>query len=119
VEGSGKFDLTRAYNLAVRHSRGSRIMKLDSDNVILPDFVKMHPRMPGVFYAGNWKSARSENERHLNGVYFVDRATWARANGFDERIVGYGHDDDNLHMRLSLVGFAMPCLFGSFLVIPI
>jgi hypothetical protein len=107
VEGNGKFDLTRAYNLAVRHSHGSRIMELDSDNKILPDFVKMHPQVAGVFYAENWESARSENERHLNGVYFVDRATWARANGFDERIIGYGHDNDNLHMQLSLVSKAL------------
>lgn len=103
VQGTGKFAITRAYNFAARHSRGSRILKLDADSILLPKFVEHHPHVGGIYYAGNWKAARSENERHLNGVLFVDRATWAAANGFDERIVGYGHDDDNLQMRLSRV----------------
>lgn len=100
VAGSGPFDVTRAYNLAVKHSRGSRILKLDADNIIAKNFVAMHPFYEKVFYSGNWQAARSENERHLNGVFLVNRVDWATVNGFDERIVGYGYDDDDLNLRL-------------------
>ena len=92
--------LTRACNLAAFHSRGQYIMKLDSDVLLSVDFFDHHPLLERSFYAGNWKQARVENERHLNGIFFTRREDFMRVNGYDERIVSYGWDDDDLYRRL-------------------
>ena len=53
-----------------------------------------------MFYTGNWKTAKDENEKHLNGVVYVDRRQFMAVNGYNERLRSYGWDDTDLYDRL-------------------
>ena len=48
--------------------------------------------------------ARDFNERHLHGETYYHLDDFFRVNGYDERIVAYGHDDTNLKDRMVLSG---------------
>eukprot|EP00243_Klebsormidium_subtile_P001305 TRINITY_DN12265_c0_g1_i1.p1 TRINITY_DN12265_c0_g1~~TRINITY_DN12265_c0_g1_i1.p1 ORF type:complete len:1104 (+),score=109.56 TRINITY_DN12265_c0_g1_i1:93-3404(+) len=104
---STTFWLTVAYNLAAIHARGELIMKVDSDLELPTDLITRHAYLPaGRFYAGNWRTAPTEEESHLNGFIFVHRADFHRVNGYDERIFHYGYDDEDLYARLEAAGVA-------------
>ena len=57
-----------------------------------------------MFYAGNWKIAKDENEKHLNGVFVCPFDAFRKIGGFDERIQSYGWDDSDLYARLENLG---------------
>jgi len=58
----------------------------------------------GEFWVGDWHQGRDYDERHLHGetCYHID--DFFRVNGYDERIMAYGHDDTNLKDRMVLAG---------------
>ncbi|KAI0563559.1 Galactosyltransferase [Gracilaria domingensis] len=58
----------------------------------------------GTFYAGNYAAARDENEVHLNGAMFIQRADVMRVGGYEECIQTYGWDDEELYARLRDAG---------------
>lgn len=112
VEGQTQWMLGRAVNLGVRSASFSRILKLDADSQLTSSFLTQHPMPVGAFYSGNWRHARNENERHLNGVLYVSKADFFAVGGYDERFGTYGWDDDDLYERLEQLGL----MHGSFLM---
>jgi hypothetical protein len=105
VQNETRWCLSRAINLAVFYFQFTeKILKLDADFVLETDFVRNHPLHPGMFYAGNYKMARNENEKHLNGLVYLWRSDFIAVNGYDERIVSYGWEDDDLYSRLTARG---------------
>lgn len=105
VEAEQRWVLSRAYNLGVRTASYDKIIRLDCDYILAPDFVAMHDLGGGgKFYAGNYKRARNENEVHLNGAVVVRRQDFLRVGGYDERIQSYGWDDEELYGRLVDMG---------------
>lgn len=103
VEGEARWILSYAFNVGFRLSRFNRILKVDADIVLMPDFFARNPMSAGHFIAGNWRTAKKD-QVHINGFFFVDRAHLAAAGGFNEYITTYGWDDDDLYERLVHVG---------------
>ena len=98
------WELASAVNLALHFiplEQPSLLLKVDCDTLLLPAFVANHPLTPDMYYAGDWRVARTENELHLNGVLFLHTHNFIAVNGYDERLQSYGYDDTNLHERLS------------------
>ena len=103
-----KWILSWAYNLAAKFvPSGSMMLKVDCDTVLSVDFLKRHPMEELVFYADDWKTAANENQKHLNGVFYVKYSYFAEVNGFDERLQTYGNDETDLYDRLNASGFRM------------
>jgi len=104
VEGQEKFIRTLAQNLASQMARNRYIFKCDSDVLFKGDFFANHPFKQGEFWVGDWHQGRDYNERHLHGETFYHIDDFYRVNGYDERIMAYGHDDTNLKDRMVLAG---------------
>jgi hypothetical protein len=104
VKDQPKWILSFAYNLAARLTTRSQILKIDADVIILPDFFKLHHLKASIFYSGNWKTARNENEAHLNGNVFLYRDDFFGINGYNEFFKTYGWDDSDFFERLTSTG---------------
>jgi len=104
VEGQEKFIRTLAQNLASQMVRNRFIFKCDSDVLFKGDFFAKHHFKQGEFFVGDWHQGRDFNERHLHGETFYHVDDFYRVNGYDERIMAYGHDDTNLKDRMVLAG---------------
>jgi len=104
VEGQERFMRTLAQNLASQMARYKHIFKCDSDVSIKGNFFKEHPLKKGEFWVGDWHQGRDFNERHLHGETYYHVDDYFRVNGYDERILAYGHDDTNLKDRMVLAG---------------
>ena len=100
VENQPKWILTYAYNLAAKLATKDKLLKVDADIKILPGFFNKHILTHGIFYTGNWKIARNNNERHLNGTMYVYNSDFFRVNNYNEYITSYGWDDSDLYQRI-------------------
>lgn len=104
VEGQEKFIRTLAQNLATQMARFKHVFKIDSDVSFKGNFFAKHPLKQGEFWVGDWHQGRDFNERHLHGETYYHIDDFFRVNGYDERILAYGHDDTNLKDRMLLAG---------------
>jgi len=104
VEGQEKFMRTLAQNLATQMARFRHVFKIDSDVSFKGNFFAKHPLKQGEFWVGDWHQGRDFNERHLHGETYYHIDDFFRVNGYDERILAYGHDDTNLKDRMLLAG---------------
>ncbi|MCK9205425.1 MAG: glycosyltransferase family 2 protein, partial [Bacteroidales bacterium] len=100
IRNQPKWILSHAYNLAARLTTKSKILKMDADVKILPGFFQQHNLESGIFFTGNWESARDENDKHLNGICYMFRDDFFSVNGYNEFIKSYGWDDIDLYDRL-------------------
>ncbi len=101
VENQDKWILSHAFNLGFRLATKSKILKLDADVMINPDFFSSHSLHENTFFAGNWRRARNQNEKHLNGILYMYRSDFFKVNGYSEYIKTYGWDDTDLYARLT------------------
>lgn len=93
--------LSRAYNVAVRVAKSKWILRVDCDSVLPPDFVERLERRSGQFYAGDWREVKDiKKQLHMNGLLFVDKPSFIKVGGYDERIVTYGWEDTDIVRRL-------------------
>lgn len=127
VNGESDWVLSRAYNLAIKATSYSHVIRTDCDYHVREDFVAAHSKlMDGSegspvsetsvndgegaadddkhYFAGNYNLARNENEVHLNGAVFIRRKDFLEIGGYDERIQTYGWDDEDLYSRLETAG---------------
>lgn len=96
-----KWCLSKAYNIAFHHASCNIIMKMDTDYKLLDsNFFLKHKLQKNVFFAGNWRNGRNENEHHLNGFIYIFKHDFFRINGYSEHILTYGRDDEDLYERL-------------------
>jgi|GEM_PF-1092093 len=100
VRDQPRWILSHACNLSARLTSKSKILKIDADVKILPGFFEQHTLESGMFFTGNWKTARNDNERHLHGISFMFRDSFFSVNGYNEFIKSYGWDDIDLYDRL-------------------
>jgi hypothetical protein len=102
IHDQKKWVLSLAYNLAARMAdrKTTHFLKMDSDYKISSDFLQCHPMNSHEFYTGNWKNAKTPNEKHLNGFIYVTKKDFFRVNGYNEYIQSYGWDDTDLYERL-------------------
>lgn len=115
VEEQTKFIRTLAQNLATQMSRYRNIFKCDSDVEFKGDFFAAHPLKQGEFWVGDWHHGRDFNERHLHGETYYCIDDFIKVNGYDERILAYGHDDTNLKDRMLLAGLVKKVFSYNFL----
>lgn len=106
VEGVFKWCLSWAFNLAAKFTTQNKLLKLDCDNLLHPEFILQHTLTRGTFFTGNWKNATpgNVNELSLNGVMYVYRADFFKVGGYNEFIQCYGWDDSDLYERLESTG---------------
>lgn len=96
--------LSYAFNLAARLTTRSKILKLDADTKINPGFFQVHNLEPGNFFTGNWRTAKNDSEKRLNGIIYCYREDFFHVNGYNEYITTYGWDDCDLYGRLESAG---------------
>ncbi len=95
------WNLTKSFNLAARVTSYSNLLKVDCDSVLDSNFFSYHNLSKDcVFFAGNWKKSRNENERHTNGIVYMKRDDFFKIGGYNELINTYGYDDCDLYKRL-------------------
>lgn len=104
VENVHRWVLTWAYNLAIQKTSFNKILKLDSDIIISKDFFTKYKLNKNNFFRGSWEIARDENENHLNGQFYGFKDDLFEINLYNEKIVSYGWDDDDLYSRLKKTG---------------
>ena len=94
------------HNLEFRLASGHFLLRIDSDDVLLPGFLRAHAPSAGRFWAGNWRSVPDDrrDQVHLSGILYVERDCLYKINGYNERLVNYGWEDDDICNRLSNYG---------------
>jgi hypothetical protein len=101
VPNVDKWVLTWAFNLAAKFTRRTKILKVDCDTILQPNFFSYHNLDRGKhFFAGDWRKARSTNECYTNGIVYLLRESFFKALGYDEGITTYGWDDCSAYDRL-------------------
>eukprot|EP00184_Porphyridium_aerugineum_P001490 CAMPEP_0184706294 /NCGR_PEP_ID=MMETSP0313-20130426/36685_1 /TAXON_ID=2792 /ORGANISM="Porphyridium aerugineum, Strain SAG 1380-2" /LENGTH=980 /DNA_ID=CAMNT_0027167843 /DNA_START=236 /DNA_END=3178 /DNA_ORIENTATION=- len=105
VENQPDWVLTRAYNLAFQLAQGSIVIKVDCDILLEPNFLELNKFLDTTFMVASPATFRSENDKPLRGgVFMVKRSVLEKVGGYDERIVLYGSEDENLYQRFVTVG---------------
>lgn len=108
VLDTDRWVLTHAYNLAARLSRHPALYKLDTDYLLHPHFTTQY-QITNVsrFFTGNWRMYPScnTNARNINGCILISQRLFWSVGGYNERIVDYGYDDEDLYERLQLAGY--------------
>lgn len=101
VESEPHWRLSMAFNLAAHHATGAILLKMDVDyRVTNPSFALRVAPEEGQFSCGNANIARHPEDRFLCGCVCVRTSNFFAVNGYNERLVGYGYDDDDLYNRL-------------------
>lgn len=104
VSGQSRWKASLSHNLGVGLASGDWILRLDADYLLRAGFFERHPPAERAFYCADWRQARDENELHLTGTAFFTRRDFFEVNGYNERIVTYGYEDDDLFERLKASG---------------
>ena len=95
--------LSYAFNLGFRFASFDKILKVDADIQLTPDFFINNQLEEGCFIAGNWRLADSGQE-YINGFFYLYYKDLMKVKGFNEFITTYGWDDDDIYHRLHLTG---------------
>lgn len=111
VDGQNKFNLSKAYNTALKALDTELVLKLDVDYILNPyfDLIKDISVGEDEFLTGHWVLGQSDKEmgflKYLNGFIYTYKSTLDSVNGYNENLEGYGFDDDDLYKRLKIKGF--------------
>ena len=104
VDNEPRWILTYAFNAGFRAAACDTILKLDADIVLSDGFFQQNRIAGDSFIAGNWRTA-SQDQAHINGFFFVSRQALHDVAGFNEHIISYGWDDEDIYERLTLAGY--------------
>ena len=103
VDNADKWVLSHAFNIGLLCSSNENIYKLDCDDIVRSDLIIEHPLDENSFYAGNWKDAKTQNELQINGKLFCQFKNFNKVNFYNENIIYYGWDDDDIYLRLDTI----------------
>ncbi len=109
VEGERRWQLTRAYNFAIGMASHEIVLKLDADCWINRTKTVEIDLDPGTYL-------RSAQGGGLNGIFMIRRDDFFAVGGFNEYLLGYGHDDKDLYHRLDRTcqsSFFQPDIFRT------
>ena len=90
---------SKCHNLELQLATGEQILRLDNDYLLGQDFFSRHELRSGCFFAGNWQTT-SGDQRHLSGAVYAYKSDLLSVNGYNERLLHYGREDDDLYDRL-------------------
>jgi predicted glycosyltransferase involved in capsule biosynthesis len=86
--------LSKAYNIAIQLAKSDIIVKLDADYLLLDNFFEYHNIKEKEYVSGFGQYDS------LCGFLMIHKKDFLSINGYNERIVTYGYDDDDLNQRL-------------------
>lgn len=116
VEGQQHWHPSKCHNLGVRLASHPVILRLDADVLLDTGFFAAHELVtPRSFYHLDLAGLDCTNEIHLAGVLYAARDVILGVGGYNERIVTYGFEDDDLFERLSAAGYESRYLDAHFL----
>lgn len=107
--GSDVFSRGKALNIAIRKSRGKFIFPCDADIVLPVGYVEQirkradtskYLRCPGVEGA----SGKVRTSYYSWGMTVYPSTTLVSMRGYDERMAGWGVEDEDLGMRVRMLG---------------
>lgn len=105
IDNQNKWILTWGYNAGLLFANYDKLIKLDCDIYLSPDFIKQNNFFNNsdnnVFYTGNWETS---HQLYLNGQMIIKKIDFLRVNGYNENIITYGYDDCDLYKRLNNIG---------------
>jgi glycosyltransferase involved in cell wall biosynthesis len=108
------FNLARARNLGAAQAKSPWLAFIDADVLLAPDFFA---RVSPVLSPGNYYLPGT-NDANTWGSMLVERSAFLAVGGYDEAIVGWGGEDNDLYEALSLGGIRRDFYRGD-LVTPI
>jgi GT2 family glycosyltransferase len=108
------FNLARARNLGAAQAQSEWLAFIDADVVLAPDFFA---RVSSALSPGHYFLPGS-NDPNTWGSMLVERSAFLAVGGYDEAIVGWGGEDNDLYEALSLNGIRRAHYRGD-LVTPI
>lgn len=91
-------------NIGLYFAKNNKILKLDADNLIKNiDYLKLMNELntDKYFYSCDWKFARTENDTHLNGIYFTTKNDIKLFGYHNNDIVFYGWEDCEIKNRFA------------------
>jgi hypothetical protein len=82
------------------------VLRLDNDCLLQSNFLAAHPLDDDTFYAVNCHSVPPEmdDKRNLCGTLFTKIHDFFRVGGYNERLIHYGYEDEDLYLRLERSG---------------
>ncbi len=98
---------SRCHNLELQLAADfDLLLRVDNDVLVAPDFFSRHPMRSSHFYCGNWRNVPHEvdDKRNLTGTLFASPKDVLAAGGYNERLLLYGKEDDELYDRMSASG---------------
>jgi glycosyltransferase involved in cell wall biosynthesis len=96
--------LTRAYNIAAQCATGDIILKMDSDYVIKDGFFDYHKLSYNSFIFGG----DGRQFGHLYGLFCIYKKIFFLLNGYNEKIINYGYDDQDMYQRCKYMAGMRP-----------
>ena len=102
AEGQRHWQMPKVNNLELLLASGERLLRTDNDCLLGTSFFEKHALDDGCFFAGNWKTVQNKeaDKSNLAGTIYIHTADALSVNGYNERLIHYGHDDDDLYERL-------------------
>jgi hypothetical protein len=111
VQDEPRWILTHAYNVGLKRSEGTSILKLDNDHIITRDFFSVNSLAEGHdVRIGSWRLAKDASQAYINGAFFSQRKALRDVGYFNELITTYGWDDTYLHESFFSNGAAIAYL---------
>lgn len=110
VEGEQYWLNAKCHNLELRMaSNAGLLFRVDGDTLVSRDFFSSHPRDPRGFYALDWRTVPKDQDekRNLAGTLLIEPKYLLVVNGYNERLIHYGKEDDDLYDRLVGAGLRM------------
>jgi hypothetical protein len=101
VEGQAAWCAAKCHNVEIAMTTGDALLRIDADVRIRRDFFASHPLLrEHIFWNAWWRLANEFEDRHLAGTIYTRRANFLLVNGYNERLVSYGYEDDDLFGRM-------------------
>lgn len=102
-----QYIMSYSNNIALRFAKNENILKLDADNIIVDsnsffdNYTKYNLKTSFVHFS--WKNAKTENETHVNGVFFTTKTDLKKVGYHNQNLVFYGWDDSEIKDRLKSI----------------
>jgi len=100
VNNQKYFSLPKSYNVAINNAVNNSILKIDIDHILISDkipetFQTLSEKLDINFYC-----CEHVTVEHW-GICFFGKDAFKQAGKYDERLSGWGYDDQDLYNRLS------------------
>lgn len=94
--------LSYAFNISFISAKNDNILKSDCDYVYTDKFINYLVKLDlkNKFYSFDQLTADNENNRHLNGFFYMSKNLLKNTSFFNQKIKFYGYDDDCLKTQL-------------------